>query len=141
MDSVRKPLPAVTPEWEPFFSGAQQGRLLLQRCRGCQEFRFPPRPVCARCWSTEAAWEEVSGLGEVWSYVVMHQVYHPAFADEVPYAVVQVRLWEGPKMLSRLLGVELAQIRIGLPVRVEFHPESPEIALPYFRPVNDSLGP
>lgn len=134
MDPVSKPLPKITPDWEPFFAAARHERLVLQRCRGCAEFRFPPRPVCPRCWSTDAAWEDVSGYGEVWSYVVMHQVYHPAFAAEVPYAVVQVRLREGPKMLSRLLGVAPAEIRIGLPVRVEFRAESPEITLPYFCP-------
>ncbi len=137
MSAIAKPLPAITPEWEPFFSGARHGRLMLQRCVGCGEYRFPPRPLCARCWSRESRWEKAWGRGEVWSYVVMHQVYHPAFRDQVPYAVVQVRLVEGPKLLSRLLNVSLGAIRIGLPVRVVFQQESPEIWLPYFEPAEE----
>lgn len=133
MTEIAKPLPPRSPEWEPFFAAARAGQLVLQRCLGCRSFRFPPRPVCAQCWSRDARWEPVSGRARVWSYVVMHQVYHPAFAAEVPYAVVQVRLEEGPKMLSRLLDVPAEEIRIGMPVHVTFREEAPDLWLPYFR--------
>ena len=55
------------------------------------------------CLATDATWQEVSGRGEVFSYNVMHQVYHPAFATEVPYAVVLVKLEEGPKITSNVI--------------------------------------
>ena len=59
----------------------------------------------------------VSGRGEVFSFNVMHQVYHPGFAAEVPYAVVVVKLEEGAKMVSNLVGVAPHEIRIGMPVQ------------------------
>ena len=48
----------------------------------------------------------------------MHQVYHPGFANEVPYAVVMVELEEGCKFVSNLLGVKPHDIKCGMPVEV-----------------------
>ena len=76
----------------------------------------------------------VSGRGEIYSFNVMHQVYHPGFAAEVPYAVVLVKLAEGPKMLSNVVGIDAHAVRIGMPVQVVFEPLSDEITLPKFAP-------
>jgi len=85
---------------------------VVQRCADCGTLRFPPRELCTRCLGRDVAWQEVSGRGEVFSYNVMHQVYHPAFATEVPYAVVVVKLAEGPKITSNLVDCPTDQIRI-----------------------------
>ncbi|GIW46065.1 MAG: hypothetical protein KatS3mg077_3347 [Candidatus Binatia bacterium] len=135
-EPTAKPLPPQTPEWAPFFEAAARGVLGVPRCQNCGAFRFPPRPVCPECLATNFAWESVSGRGEVWSYVVMHQVYHPAFAAEVPYAVVLVRLVEGPKIVSRLLDVAPGEIRIGMPVIATFVLVGGGIYLPMFRLAN-----
>jgi len=132
--AVPKPVPAITPEMRPFFEAAREHRLVVQRCRGCGTYRFPAREICSNCLGREAEWVEVSGYGEVFSFNVMHQVYHPAFADEVPYAVVLVKLDEGPKMVSNLVGVAPRDIRIGMRVRVVFERVSDEVTLPKFAP-------
>lgn len=129
-----KPIPSVTPELEPFFAAARKHRLVVQRCLQCGTHRFPPRALCSQCLSRQADWVEVSGDGEVFSFNVMHQVYHPGFAAEVPYAVVIVRLAEGAKMISNLVGVSPAEIRIGMPVRVVFEELSDAVTLPKFAP-------
>ena len=90
MSAVPKPLPAVTPEMVPFWEAARHHQLVVQRCGGCGAYRFPPRELCSVCLSREAAWVPASGRGKVFSFVVMHQAYHPAFAAELPYAVVIV---------------------------------------------------
>jgi hypothetical protein len=56
----------------------------------------------------------------------------PAF--EVPYAPCIVRLDDGYDLLSALVGIDHEQIVENLRVMVEFHPISPEITLPFFRP-------
>jgi len=126
------PIPTITDDLRPFFEAARRHQLVLQRCKQCQTFRFPARPICSTCLSTEAEWVPVSGKGEVFSFNVMHQVYHPAFADRVPYAVVLVKLAEGPKMTSNLVGVELEQIEVGMPVEVVFEKLNDEVTLPKF---------
>lgn len=129
-----KPVPTITPELAPFFSGARRGELMLQCCDGCGLHRFPPRALCSHCLSRESRWVPVSGRGEVFSFNVMHQVYHPGFAAEVPYAVVLVKLEEGPKITTNLVGLAPAEIRIGMPVRVVFEQISDEVTLPKFVP-------
>jgi len=135
MAEATKPIPRVTPELAPFFEASKRGQLVVQKCESCGTLRFPPRPLCSRCLSPHAAWTPVSGRGEVYSFNVMHQVYHPGFAPEIPYAVVVVKLEEGAKMLSNLVGIKPHEIRCGMPVEVIFERLSDEVSLPKFRPV------
>jgi len=130
-----RPIPEIDQQLAPFFAAAKEHRLVVQRCAGCGAHRFPPRELCSGCLSTESTWVEVSGRGEIFSYNVMHQIYHPAFASEVPYAVVVVKLAEGPKMISNLVDCAVNEIRIGMPVEVVFESVSPEVTLPKFRRV------
>ena len=134
MSDYRKPIPAITPEMRPFFDGAKRHELRVQRCSACGAHRFPARAICSDCLSTDAHWVTVSGRGEIFSFNVMHQVYHPGFATEVPYAVVIVRLAEGAKLVSNLVGVPPHEIRIGMPVRVVFEDITDEVTLPKFAP-------
>src|SRR5205085_8160256 len=117
---VAKPIPPVSAALTPYFAAARRGRLVVQRCAGCGALRFPPRELCSTCLATDATWQEVSGRGEVFTYNVMHQVYHPGFAAEVPYAVVLVKLEEGPKITSNLIDCPPGEIAIGMPVEVAF---------------------
>jgi uncharacterized OB-fold protein len=129
-----KPLPQVTREMAPFFEGARHHQLVVQRCRSCGTHRFPARDLCSRCLSREAEWAPVSGRGTVFSWAVMHQVYHPGFAAEVPYAVVVIELEEGARLVSNLVDCPVAAIEIGMPVEVVFEDVTPEVTLPKFRP-------
>ena len=130
-----KPVPTITPDMKPFFDAAKRHELVVQRCPDCGTHRFPAREICSSCLSRRSEWVKVSGAGEVFSYNVMHQVYHRGFADEVPYAVVVVKLSEGAKMNSNLLGVKPHKIRIGMPVKVVFEDVTDEVTLPKFVPV------
>ena len=137
MSRYTKPVPAITPELEPFFAAARRHQLVVQRCTGCGTYRFPAREICSECLSNKSEWVPVSGKGEVFSFNVMHQVYHPGFAEEVPYAVVVIKLAEGPKMISNLVGVKPQEVKIGTRVRVVFEDITDEVSLPKFAPVRD----
>jgi len=91
-------------------------------------------PLLAIVFAIELGWLPVSGRGTVFSFAVMHQVYHPGFAAEVPYAVVLVALDEGPRMISNVVGCATSAIRVGMPLEVVFEPVSPDVTLPKFRP-------
>ena len=134
MSGYAKPLPQVTPEMKPFWDAARRHELVVQRCAGCGTHRFPARDICSRCLSREAAWTAVSGRGTVFSWAIMHQVYHPGFAAEVPYAVVVIELDEGPRLVSNLVGCPPADVRAGMPVEVVFDDVAPDVTLPKFRP-------
>ena len=132
--SVPQPLPEISPEMAPFWEAARAHRLVVQRCAGCGTLRFPARDICSRCLSRNADWAPVSGRGTVFSFAVMHQVYHPGFADAVPYAVVVVELEEGVRMLSNMVDCPVHELAIGMPVEVVFDDVTPEVTLPKFRP-------
>lgn len=131
-----RPVPTITPELKPFFEAALRRQLVVPRCCGCGTYRFPPREICSTCLGSDSEWVEVSGEGEVFSFNVMHQVYHPGFAAEVPYAVVSIRLKEGPRMVSNLVGVPASEVRIGMPVRVVFEEVAAGVVLPKFEARN-----
>lgn len=118
----------------PFFEGARQGQLMVQKCAECGTMRFPAAELCSNCLSTKAGWVKVSGRGEVYSFNIMHQVYHPGFAGEVPYAVVVVKLEEGPKLVSSLVGVKPHEIRCGMGLEAVFEKLNDQVTLPKFRP-------
>jgi uncharacterized OB-fold protein len=132
-----KPLPTLTRLNRPFFEGARQGELRLQRCDACGQYWFPPSTSCPRCLSVKWAWVPVSGRGRVWSWVVMHQRYFKEFEGDLPYNVAFIQLDEGPFMMSTLVGIAADAIRCDLPVQVIFEPATDEIAVPKFRPRAD----
>ena len=94
-----KPIPVPTDESKPFWEATKRGQLLLQRCSECGAYRFPPTLLCTECTATGYQWQPVSGKGRIYSYVVFHQAYHPAFAADLPYAVACIELDEGPRLM------------------------------------------
>lgn len=127
------PPPVPTEDNQPFWDALREGRLVVQECASCGSLVHPPRPMCPECGSFEHTWREMSGRGEVYSYVVTHQAIHPAYNGHTPHATVLVRLEEGPLLATNLVDVAYDEITIGMPVVVAFVPLSEEVTLPLFR--------
>jgi len=88
--------------------------------------------VCPRCRSYDWDTLEASGRGEVYSYTVNHHPKVPAF--DYPLLVALIALEEGPRLVSNLIGVDPADVTVGMPVEVDFVEYDPELTLPVFRP-------
>lgn len=129
-----KPLPAPDEASQPFFEAARQGKLLIMRCTNCGAYRYPSRDRCDVCWSTDSAWQQASGRAKVYTFGIMHQLYHPGFKDDLPYNVTVVELEEGPRVTTNLVGVANDAIRVGMPVEAVFERINDEITIPKFRP-------
>ena len=99
----------------------------------CGLLQHPPRAVCNACLSSDFVWQEVSGEGVVYSYVVTHQAVHPALADHTPLATVEVELAEGPHITSNLIDVPPESVEIGMAVAVVFEEVADGVVLPLFR--------
>jgi uncharacterized OB-fold protein len=91
--------------------------------------------LCPRCSSKQWTWTATSGRGRIYSYVVYHRVYHPAFASEVPYAVAVIELDEGPRMYSNVIGMPPDKLSCDMKVEVAYQSITEEITLPKFKPV------
>ncbi|HLN43666.1 MAG TPA: bifunctional MaoC family dehydratase N-terminal/OB-fold nucleic acid binding domain-containing protein [Acidimicrobiales bacterium] len=137
-DAPLRPRPAVTHDIAFFFEGARQGTLLIQRCAGCGLLRHPPRPACASCGSFD--WDTVtaSGRGTVYSFVVVHHPQVGGFDYPLPIAVVELE--EGTRLVADLIGVDPAEVRIGMPVVGEMVAVDDELTIPMFRPAGARQG-
>jgi uncharacterized protein len=131
---VQKPIPEADDSSRPFYDGAMAGKLMLMRCTDCSAYRVPSRMHCDVCLSENSEWKASSGRGTVRQFGVMHQKYHPGFYGELPYNLALVELEEGPRMITNLVGVANSDIRVDMPVVVEFEKHE-DVAIPKFRPV------
>ncbi len=131
------PIPAVEFDTKEFWDGCKQHKLLIQRCKRCGTFRHAPVPVCWNCYSFEHELVESQGVGEVFSYIIVHHPVHPATKDVVPYNAIVVQLKDcgQVKLTSNLLGIKNEEIKIGMPVKLTWEDVAPGISLPRFLPV------
>jgi uncharacterized protein len=123
--------PLVSPDTEFFWAGTAAGELRIQRCGNCAALRHPPGPMCPHCGAASPGYVMAAGTGEVYSYVVHH--HPPVPGKHLPIVVALVQLPEGVRMVGELLGVRPDQVRVGLPVQVEFVRVDDELTLPAWR--------
>src|SRR5437762_14068773 len=86
------PLPAGDRDTQPFWDACKEHKLIIQRCSRCGAYRHVPMPVCWDCQSFDWEWEESKGLGEIYSYIIVHHPVHPATSAVVPYNATVVQL-------------------------------------------------
>ena len=135
------PSPVADATTLPWWQAAAEHRLVVQRCTACGHTRLPPSPVCAECRSAEASWQPVSGRGEVFTYTIVHR---PIAANQPLPTVIAVIALEGAgglRIISNLVAVDPAQVRIGMPVEVVWEDMSDELAIPRFRPTDGGSRP
>ena len=124
--------PVVNRDTEFFWAGLAAGELRVQSCSDCGLLRHPPGPMCPRCGAARPSYVVASGHGEVYSFVVHH--HPPVPGRSLPFVVALVELVEGVRVLGELRGVDPAQVRIGLPVRIAVDRIDDELTLPAWGP-------
>lgn len=130
------PVPRPTALSAPHWSGGKSGELRVQRCDGCDRYVFNPALVCPFCTSPDLRWRVSSGRGRVHTMTTVHRAPTPGV--QTPYVVAVIELEEGWYMLSNVVGRAPGDVRIGMPVRVDFVDVSDEVSLPVFRPAVSS---
>ena len=145
MVKYEKLLPQPDLDTEEFWEGCKRHELLVQRCKECGMYRFPPRPMCHSCNGTEVEWVKVSGKGKVYSWIVVRESpsrpVQPGFAGDRPYAVVLVEIPDaaGIRILSNIVDCGIEDIKPDMPLEIVFDDISDEVSLPKFRPVTTEL--
>lgn len=137
MDS--SPLPPY-PESEGyarfFWEYAKRHQLAIQRCDHCGRYQHWPTPVCRNCLSFELSPAVVSGRGQLYTYTVAMQSFHPFFDDKIPFviAVIELPEQEGLKLVANLVDCREEEVAIGMPVHVVFRDLTEDLTLPQFTP-------
>ena len=129
-----KALPIPAPESLPFWEGAREHKLLIQKCRDCTLHWHPPSTLCPGCGSQAFDWVEASGKGRVFSFVTYHRAYHPGWKGELPYVVAVIELEEGARMLSNITGIDPDDVACDMAVEIVFEDVTGDVTLPKFRP-------
>ena len=130
----QKPLPKVNADTKPFWDACRNHELRFQKCTECGHVRWPPSILCPLCYSSNTEWIRASGKGTVFSFVVYHKAFHPAFEADLPYVVAIVELREGPHFLTNIVGCDPSEIICEMPVEVSWEDITEEFSLPKFRP-------
>jgi uncharacterized OB-fold protein len=126
------PRPAITRDSAFFWEGLNARRLLIRKCTRCQHLHHPPGPMCPVCHSQEWTAVESSGRGTIHSFVIVHQGQLPGFTYPLPVAVIDLE--EGTRVVSNLSGIGVDEVRIGMPVEIEFNEVEPGYVLYAFHP-------
>jgi uncharacterized protein len=112
-DQVPKPGHVSTPLTEPYWEAANNGVLLLQNCRDCENVQHYPRNICVRCWSHNLDWKPATGIGTVWTFTIVSIPGHPGWNVEVPYVLALVELAEGPRLMTNIIGCDPNDVAVG----------------------------
>lgn len=130
--------PYLDPDNTAFWTGGENGQLLIHHCADCGWWTHPAAPRCRKCHSANVSPEPVSGRARVATYTVNHKPWIPG---SEPYIVALVELHEQPALhlTTNLVAIEAEDVVIGMEVEVVFE-EGKGVWYPLFRPAASGAG-
>ena len=113
------PVPVVDQDSEPFWEAARAGRFVL--CRSVRTGRWIHPPQETDPDGGPVRFEEVSGRGEVFSFIVVRRSSAPGF--EAPYVVGLIELAEQPGLrITAIIDADPEDVSVGAAVRARMAP-------------------
>jgi uncharacterized OB-fold protein len=133
--AATRALPRLDASNRDFWTGGEQGELRLLRCRDCDTFIHPPRPVCRNCLSENVATEAMAGTGVVDTFTVNYQKWSPVM--EVPFVIARVAIDGAPGvyLTTNIVGCPVEDVDIDDRVRVTFEQQD-DVYLPLFEKID-----
>lgn len=133
---MRFDLPVIEDDTRPFWEAARDRRFILRSCRSCGVAHYYPRPFCPECWSDDVDWVEASGRATLYTWSTIYRNDLPPFNEQVPYVAAVVKLEEGPRMMTRLVGCTGEEATVGMALEADFEPVDDEVTIVVFRPAD-----
>jgi uncharacterized OB-fold protein len=128
------PVPEPTPVSQPFWDGLARHRIVVQYSPSLGRYVFYPRTLAPGSLADDLEWREIDGAGTLYTYTVARRPTGPPWADAVPQLLAVVQWDAGPRISTELVGVDAADIRIGMRVRPVFYDLDSGITLLKYRP-------
>jgi hypothetical protein len=122
---LKRPIPVPDDLSRPFWEAANQQKLVVQHCTGCNELFYPPRAACNKCGAgTALEWKEVDGKGHIDVHLVIRDSRIRGFrsAQPINFAIIRLDQDPGLNFLSNLPGSEAGDVVDGTAVEVVFAP-------------------
>ena len=129
-----KPAPMPSDVTQFYWDAAKDHRLVIQRCDDCMRYIHPPLALCCNCQSSSLAPAEVSGKGSIYTFTVINRMFHPGWAEEIPYVVALIDLVEQDdvRLVANIVDSDIDGLEIGMPVEVTFEDRG-DHSVPQFR--------
>ena len=122
------PPPPENVEYEEFWAGANEGKLLLPRCKDTQQFFWYPRKISPFTLSNNIEWVPASGKGVIYTFSIMRRA-------DPQYVVAYVTLDEGITMMTNIVECDPDSLKIGTPVELVMCESTSGQNVPVFKPV------
>jgi uncharacterized OB-fold protein len=103
-----------------YLTHLQAGRFMIQRSRSTGRYTFYPRIAIPGTGETDLEWVEASGAGTVYAITVNR-------SRDGAYNIALIDLDEGPRMMSRVEGIETVPIGTRVRARVAQSGDEPAI--------------
>ena len=110
---------AMGPEAE-YLAHLRAGRFMIQRSRATGQHVFYPRVAVPGTGEQDLEWVPASGDGTVYSITVNR-------SRDGAYNVALIDLAEGPRMMSRIDGVETLPVGAPVRARIAATPDGPAV--------------
>lgn len=101
----------VSKPQQEYFEFLRQGKFMIQHSPSTGQYVFYPRVAAPGTGARDLQWVPASGAGTVYATTVMHPK-----PPEKDYNVALIELAEGPRMMSRVEGLDPMQVTIGMAV-------------------------
>jgi len=92
-----------------------EGKFMIQRSKSTGQYVHYPRTLAPGTGEADLEWTEASGEGTVYATTVNRQ--RPERGGD--YNIALIDLKEGPRMMSRVVGVAPTDVKIGMKVRAK----------------------
>jgi len=95
----------------------EKGEFRIQQCSRCEKHVFYPRHLCSYCGSSALDWKTVSGRAKVYSTTIARR--RPDRGGDYNLAIVELE--EGPRLTSRVEGIDPEKVTIGMALTYAIH--------------------
>ena len=120
------PSPPMSGENEAFWAAANEGRLMIPRCKDTGQFFWYPRNLSPFTLSNNVELVEASGKGTIYTYSVMRRA-------DPQYAIAYVTLEEGITMMTNIVDCDFDSLTVGQAVELDFYETENGQRVPVFK--------
>ena len=129
MSQRKIPSPPMSVENEAFWAAANEGKLMIPRCKDTGQFFWYPRNLSPFTLSNNVEMVEASGKGTIYTYSVMRRA-------NPQYAIAYVTLEEGITMMTNIVDSDFDSVAIGQLVELDFYESENGQKVPVFKPAD-----
>jgi len=123
------PSPPMSVENEAFWAAANEGKLMIPRCKDTGQFFWYPRNLSPFTLSNNVELVEASGKGTIYTYSVMRRA-------DPQYVIAYVTLEEGITMMTNIVDCDYDTVAVGQAVELDFYETENGQQVPVFKPAS-----